>query len=188
MKKSTITNLLVALLLLSGCAVHTPVKDNLASNMKKPEINMTTCDSNDYSVNVEGEIKNDSKKIIQISMSDSSSALIGDAPQKEEVERCITVSDGKISIDLYFKIKNCDNLFRDSSSADCSLTIKNHNLANHKKELTIGPFKNDYEMLQLTSNKGVKINQSNMRGITVVTPENFYKTKIEEKHYLILEW
>ena len=188
MKKLTIINLLVALLLLSGCAVHTPPKDNLASNVKKTEINMTTCDSNDYSVNVEGAIKNDSKQIIQIAMSGPSSTLIGNAPQKGQVERCIAVSDGKTSIDLYLKIKNCDNLFKDSSLADCSLEIKNRHLANNKKELTIGPFKNDYEMLQLTNNKGVKINQSNMRGITVVTPEKFYKTKIEEKHYLTLEW
>ena len=235
MKKLTIINLLVALLLLSGCAAHTPTEDtkstlndlsadcqssvfniktdememystsgactgytdqdNLASNVIKSEINTTMCDINDYSVDVEGEVKNDSKQIVQIRMSGSSSlSAIAQASQKGEVEQCITVPYGKTSIDLYFKIKNCDNLFIAPDfaaipvSVDCSLTIKNHTVANHKRELTIGPFKNDYEMLQRTNNKGVRVNQSNMQGITVVTPEEFYKTKMEEKYYLKLEW
>ena len=163
-------------------------KHDSAGNVKKSEISMTMCDSNDYWVDVEGEVKNDSKQIIQITMSRLSSTQIGDAPKKGAVEDCISVSDKKTSIDIYFKIKNCDNLFKDSSSADCSLTIKNRNLANHKRELTIGPFIDDYEILQRINNKGIKINQSNLQGITVATTGRFYKAKIEEKHYLTLEW
>ena len=156
--------------------------------MKKPEINITECDSSDYSVNVEREIKNDSKQIMYIMISGPPSRQAEETPKKREVEQCITVSDERTSNDLYFKIRNCDNLFKHSSLADCSLVIKNHIVASHKKELTIGPFINDYEVLQRTNNKGVKVNQSNMQGITVVTPEEFYKAKIEGKHYLKLEW
>ena len=142
-----------------------------STDMPDLVINIKDCDTDDYETSGLGKTTNDDKKIRYHISGLKSSNIEG--KKQGEIEQCISLDDGKISTDWYFKIKNCDALF------NCSLIITNDN-----SELIIGPFTNDYGILYLTNKRGIEISQSNMPGVAVATTGELHKIRIGQKYYL----
>ena len=152
------------------CKKTTDLVDS--SDMHDLVINIEDCNINDYEINVLGKTTNDYKeinhRILGLELPGPSRGI-----SQGEMEECISLDNGNISSNLYFKIKNCDTLF------NCSLTITSNN-----NELAIGPFANAYEILYLTNKRGIEISQSNMPGVAVATTEKLHKIRIGQRYYL----
>lgn len=212
MKKLSIINLLVAFLLLSGCAVHTPIKSTKNNSDNPPDM---ICQKMKVDIDTDILTSTSAAKVCTEKTAD----LVGSTDMHDlviSIKDCdtddyetnvlgkTTNDDKKIRYHILGfqssnikgkkqgEIEQCISLDDGKSSTDWYFKIKNCDtlfncsliITNNNDELAIGPFASNYGILYFTNKKGIKISQSNMQGVAVAATEELHKIRIGQKYYL----